>query len=276
MYGKIFKEIFDSSLQSECDGMALFVFMSMIVLADEAGFVRIDPDALYKRMGLPSGEGSFMTFQNFLAAIAALEKPDPSSNLPDHGGRRLIPLSEVTEGAENRGWWIVNYEYYRKKGSRIEKQEQTRLRVRKFRKKQEVKGCNSSVTHVNASNDSVTHGNVFSCHTKTETETKIEKEEEPPIVPQGGTIDKRFEVFWKTYPKKVGKEAARRSWTRLKVGDAKMQVMISAVEKQASSEQWKREGGRFIPNPATWLNQGRWEDEVGRREEQNDPFRGAI
>ena len=22
------------------------------------------------------------------------------------------------------------------------------------------------------------------------------------------------------------------------------------------------ENGRFIPNPATWLNQGRWEDEV--------------
>ena len=40
-----------------------------------------------------------------------------------------------------------------------------------------------------------------------------------------------------------------------------MDVLIEAVERQKTWTQWQVEKGRFIPNPATWLNQGRWEDE---------------
>ena len=38
--------------------------------------------------------------------------------------------------------------------------------------------------------------------------------------------------------------------------------MITAIERWEQTEQWKDNGGRFIPHPATWLNQRRWEDEV--------------
>ena len=38
--------------------------------------------------------------------------------------------------------------------------------------------------------------------------------------------------------------------------------MLSAIDTQKKSDQWKKDGGQFIPNPATWLNQRRWEDEV--------------
>jgi hypothetical protein len=37
--------------------------------------------------------------------------------------------------------------------------------------------------------------------------------------------------------------------------------MIDAVGRQRASRQWREDGGRYIPHPATWLNQGRWEDE---------------
>ena len=39
--------------------------------------------------------------------------------------------------------------------------------------------------------------------------------------------------------------------------------MLAALEQQRQSHDWQKEGGRYIPYPATWLNQGRWEDEVG-------------
>ena len=68
-----------------------------------------------------------------------------------------------------------------------------------------------------------------------------------------------FDSFWTAYPKKVGKEAARKAFAKVK---ASVDVLIAAVEKQKRSEQWRRENGRYIPNPATWLNQGRWEDEM--------------
>jgi len=67
-----------------------------------------------------------------------------------------------------------------------------------------------------------------------------------------------FDRFWSAYPKKVGKEAARKSFAKVR---APIDTLLAAVEAQKRSEQWRKENGRFIPNPATWLNQGRWEDE---------------
>lgn len=68
-----------------------------------------------------------------------------------------------------------------------------------------------------------------------------------------------FDLFWQAYPKKVGKEAARKAFSRVK---APLESLLTAIERQKCGNQWTTENGRFIPNPATWLNQGRWEDEV--------------
>jgi len=68
-----------------------------------------------------------------------------------------------------------------------------------------------------------------------------------------------FDAFWSAYPKKVGKDAAKKSFARVKV---ELSVLLMAIEKQKHSEQWTKDNGQYIPNPATWLNQGRWEDEL--------------
>lgn len=75
--------------------------------------------------------------------------------------------------------------------------------------------------------------------------------------------DDKFDVFWKAYPRKIGKEDARKAFAKVKVP---VETLLSAIEQQTRSEQWTRENGRFIPNPATWLNQGRWEDELASPE----------
>lgn len=69
----------------------------------------------------------------------------------------------------------------------------------------------------------------------------------------------KFEEFWKEYPKKVGKREAYRAFKKAKVP---LQELLDAIRKQKRSAMWAKENGRFIPNPATWLNQGRWEDQV--------------
>lgn len=83
----------------------------------------------------------------------------------------------------------------------------------------------------------------------------------PPLPPkgEGGGL---FAEFWQAYPKKVGKGAAEKAFVKLKPGNALLKAMLSAVEAQKQSAQWQREGGQYIPNPATWLNQRRWEDET--------------
>lgn len=95
--------------------------------------------------------------------------------------------------------------------------------------------------------------------TASDKEKEEEKEEGigsiPPIPPKGDA----FERFWKAYPKKVGKEAARKAFGKVKVP---VESLLTAIDRQKCGSQWTAENGRFIPNPATWLNQGRWEDEV--------------
>ena len=75
---------------------------------------------------------------------------------------------------------------------------------------------------------------------------------------EGNNGSGAFDDFWKLYPKKIGKQAAMASWKRQKLND-KLPEILSAIQAQKESDQWKR---GFIPHPTTWLNQGRWEDDV--------------
>ena len=68
-----------------------------------------------------------------------------------------------------------------------------------------------------------------------------------------------FDAFWAVYPRKVGKGDAKKAFAKVK---APVSVLISAVNTQKQSQQWLKDNGQYIPNPATWLNQGRWEDEL--------------
>ncbi len=72
----------------------------------------------------------------------------------------------------------------------------------------------------------------------------------------------RFDAFWLAYPRKVGKDAARKAFAKRKPSAQLLQAMIAALERQRATEQWQRDGGQFIPHPSTWLNEGRWQDEV--------------
>lgn len=73
--------------------------------------------------------------------------------------------------------------------------------------------------------------------------------------------DDAFETFWKAYPRKVGKGAARRVWQRLRPTPALVHKMLQAVAWQRTQDQWTRDGGAYIPHPSTWLHQERWDDE---------------
>lgn len=88
---------------------------------------------------------------------------------------------------------------------------------------------------------------------------KRTKKENPPISPLG---EDGFDRFWLVYPKKIAKEAARKAFKKIHPDDAMLDRMIAAVKTQRDTEQWAKEGGKYIPHPATWLTAGRWDDEV--------------
>ena len=47
-----------------------------------------------------------------------------------------------------------------------------------------------------------------------------------------------------------------------KVTEKLLEEMLQAIEEQKKSNDWQKDNGQFIPYPYTWLNQGRWKDEV--------------
>lgn len=85
---------------------------------------------------------------------------------------------------------------------------------------------------------------------------------ETPLPPLGD-----FALFWECYPKsgdkKPGKQAAMKAWEKLKLDTWQAAVLTAAVMAQRQTEDWRKDGGRFIPHASTWLNGHRWEDELG-------------
>ena len=70
-----------------------------------------------------------------------------------------------------------------------------------------------------------------------------------------------FLEFWSVYPKKMGKGAAYKVFNKLKLSKQDKADILTALQWQKKSEQWLKDNGQFIPYPATYLNQRRWEDE---------------
>lgn len=93
-------------------------------------------------------------------------------------------------------------------------------------------------------------------HKDTDTDTDKNTNNTPPMV------DDLFPKFWKLYPNKKGKAAAEKAWKKLKVTADLFGQIAEGLAAQVVCEAWVKDGGQFIPHPATWLNGKRWEDEV--------------
>ena len=114
----------------------------------------------------------------------------------------------------------------------------------------------------NTTSERSTAGNPSTEKSTENNKDKKKKDKKPPISPEGQA---RFDSFWQVYPRKDAKSKAKEAWAKLEgwgVDDDLMVHILAAVAAQKRTEQWQREGGRFVPMAATWINQRRWEDEV--------------
>lgn len=90
----------------------------------------------------------------------------------------------------------------------------------------------------------------------------------------------QFEAFWMAYPRKIGKSDAWAAWRKLKCrveerceGITKEEMtmtgtlpqnftqrLIKALTTHKKSQEWKLDGGRFVPAPSKWLHEERFAD----------------
>jgi hypothetical protein len=72
--------------------------------------------------------------------------------------------------------------------------------------------------------------------------------------------DQAFVRFWYLYPKRLAKFDALRAWSRLSAADR--EAALAALPAHVAHWQLSGTERRFVPHPATWLRQRRWEDEL--------------
>ena len=77
-------------------------------------------------------------------------------------------------------------------------------------------------------------------------------------------ITSLFNKFWELYPKKVAKEYAYKCFINIDNLEIIFDDMINTLKKQKRMDSWLDK--RYIPNPSTWINQKRWEDEIDEQE----------
>lgn len=76
-----------------------------------------------------------------------------------------------------------------------------------------------------------------------------------------------FEAFWAAYPRKVNKPGAARSW-HAQACDEVADQLLTDLKRRCASEDWRKDLGKYIPHPTTYLNQRRWEEAVTLGEQQ--------
>jgi len=79
--------------------------------------------------------------------------------------------------------------------------------------------------------------------------------------PLSAIQEERFNAFWQAYPKKRSKGDAIKAWAKLKPDEELFERIMQGLERAKSSYDWEKDGGQYIPYPATWLNATGWEDE---------------
>lgn len=90
----------------------------------------------------------------------------------------------------------------------------------------------------------------------------------PPTSPRRGSGRKKsadmdgFALFWQEYPRKAAKAAALKAWQKLNPSPDLVERILDHVRDHKRSQDWIKDGGQFVPYPATFLNGQRWEDDI--------------
>ena len=225
MYGKIFDSIYKGTLYGQWE--AIVTFQQMIVLCDADGCIDMTPPAISAVTSIP--------LDIIQKGIEVLSAPDPHSRTQGSDGCRI----ELIDAHRPWGWVIINHNKYKSLQDYDTVREQTKERVRKHREMKRT----------------VTDGNVQKRHTDTDTDTYT-------YIHTKHIGQKHFDRFWEIYPKKRKKRDSRLIWERKKLDNKADEIITDVQLRPKMDDRWKKEGGKFIPDPTTYLNQERWEDEV--------------
>jgi hypothetical protein len=223
--GMGFTKLFSSIVTSSIwveDHPTVRVWIGMLALANANGVVEGSIPGLANVCRVTPSECQ--------KALQILSQPDSFSRNPENEGRRIEP--------HPGGWRILNYLNYRDRGQ--DKDGSRADYYRRYRVQHRYVARNKRVLR----------------------DTQKQKTEEEKKIYMRSPSDSAFEQFYSAYPKKKARRNAERAWAKLNLTPEQVQAIMTALEKHKRSEDWRKDRGKFVPYPATWLNGHRWEDEL--------------
>ncbi|HJD68243.1 MAG TPA: hypothetical protein K8V54_00685 [Corynebacterium kroppenstedtii] len=91
-----------------------------------------------------------------------------------------------------------------------------------------------------------------------QTDGSIESDPPAKPKPRRPKDPPEFTAFWAAYPRKVGKDRARKAF-KSACRRAELSDILAGARRFAAEK--KNKDVQYIPHPATWLNDGRWDDQ---------------
>ena len=71
-----------------------------------------------------------------------------------------------------------------------------------------------------------------------------------------------FDDFWSVYPKKKERKKCAAIWERRELDDIGEMIVSDIEARLLNDGKWIEDGGVYVPNPQTYLNGDRWEDDM--------------
>jgi hypothetical protein len=121
------------------------------------------------------------------------------------------------------------------------------IRQQRFREKK--RSNNQPVTESNG----VTNVKITPLDTDTDTDTETDTEKKKTKHSRSPKLAE-FEQFWSEYPRKTAKGGAEKAWLKA-IGQTDAETILAGLRSAKFSSD-----PQYVPHPATWLNQRRWED----------------
>ena len=191
-------------------------------------------DARWQGVEIP--RGSVFASPETLAVATGLSRQQVRTIIT-----RLKSTSEITTKSTSKGTLITlcNFDTYNWDYTEINQQDNQQLNLK-------------------LTNDQPASNQPLTTSEEGNKDKKVKKERKKRVSALTGDDLLAFEEFWRAYPKRKEKPVAEDAWSEMK---PVLENCLSVLKWQCELEDWKKDGGKYIPHPAKWIRHQRWLDE---------------